>query len=64
MARRGMLEGRQTLCVDRQTGKHDNLHHFYLLFFIFNPYRAKLNNLNFHPLGVVSRYRGPQLPSG
>ena len=26
-----------------------------------DPYSAKLNNLNFHPLEVVSRYRDPQL---
>ena len=27
----------------------------------FNPiYPAKLNNLNYHPLEVVSRYRDPQ----
>ena len=27
----------------------------------FNLYPAKLNNLNFHPLEIVSRYRNPQL---
>ena len=26
-----------------------------------NPYSAKINNLNFQPLEVVSRYRDPQL---
>ena len=26
-----------------------------------DPYHAKLINLNFHPLEVVSRYRDPQL---
>ena len=26
-----------------------------------NPYPAKLDYLNFHPLEVVSRYRGPPL---
>ena len=30
----------------------------------FNPYSAKLHNLNFHPLKVVSRYRDPQLQVG
>ena len=30
----------------------------------FNPQIAKLNNLNFHPLEVVSRYRDPQLQVG
>ena len=29
--------------------------------YIFNPLAAKLFNLNFHPLGVVSRWRDPQL---
>ena len=28
---------------------------------LFNPYPAELNNLNFHPLEVVSRYRDLQL---
>ena len=28
---------------------------------MFNMYLAKLNNLNFQPLEVVSRYRDPQL---
>ena len=28
---------------------------------IINPKSDKLNNLNFHPLEVVSRYRDPQL---
>ena len=28
------------------------------------PQSAKLNNLNFHPLEVVSGYRGPQLQVG
>ena len=28
---------------------------------VINPYPAKLNNLNFQPLEVVSRYRDPQL---
>ena len=28
---------------------------------IFNPLTAKLFNLNFHPLEVVSRWRDPQL---
>ena len=28
---------------------------------LINPYPAKLNNLNFQPLEVVSRYRDPQL---
>ena len=31
---------------------------------LFNPCSAKLNNLNFHPLEVVSRYRDPQLQVG
>ena len=30
----------------------------------FNHYPAELNNLNFHPLEVVSRYRDPQLHVG
>ena len=30
-------------------------------FNMFNPLTAKLFNLNFHPLGVVSRWRDPQL---
>ena len=29
-----------------------------------DPYPAKVNNLNFHPLEVVSRYRDPQLQVG
>ena len=29
-----------------------------------NPYSAKINYLNFHPLVVVSRYREPQLQVG
>ena len=29
-----------------------------------DPWTAKLNNLNFHPLEVVSRYRDPQLQVG
>ena len=29
-----------------------------------NPLTAKLNNLNFRPLEVVSRYRDPQLQVG
>ena len=29
-----------------------------------NPQRAELNNLNFHPLEFVSRYRDPQLQAG
>ena len=29
-----------------------------------NPQSAKLNNLNFHPLKVVSRWRDPQLQVG
>ena len=28
---------------------------------MFNPYPAEINNLNFHPLEVVSSYRDPQL---
>ena len=32
--------------------------------FNVNPLSAKLNNLNFHPLEVVSRYRDPQLQVG
>ena len=28
---------------------------------VFNPLTAKLFNLNFHPLEVVSRWRDPQL---
>ena len=31
------------------------------LFQRFNPLTAKLFNLNFHPLEVVSRWRDPQL---
>ena len=31
---------------------------------IINPSSAKLNNLNFHPLEVVCRYRDPQLQVG
>ena len=31
---------------------------------LINPLSAHLNNLNFHPLGVVSRYRDPQLQEG
>ena len=30
----------------------------------FNPYHAKFNNLNFHPLEVVFRDRDPQLQVG
>ena len=30
------------------------------LFYPFNPLTAKLFNLNFHPLGVVFRWRDPQ----
>ena len=30
----------------------------------FDSSNAKLNNLNFHPLEVVSRYRDPQLQVG
>ena len=30
----------------------------------YNPNTAKLNNLNFHPLEVVSRYRDPQFQVG
>ena len=30
----------------------------------FNPSPAKLTNLNFHPLEVVSRYHDPQLQVG
>ena len=29
-----------------------------------NPLNAKIHNLNFHPLEVVSRYRDPQLQVG
>ena len=32
-----------------------------VIFINFNPYPAKLNNLNFHPLEVMSRCRDPQL---
>ena len=34
---------------------------FYKLIQRFNPLTAKLSNLNFHPLEVVSRWRDPQL---
>ena len=30
----------------------------------FKGWSAKLNNLNFHPLEAVSRYRDPQLQAG
>ena len=33
----------------------------FILVWAINLYPAKLNNLNFHPLEVVSRYRDPQL---
>ena len=38
----------------------------YFMYFLilFNPLTDKLNNLNFHPLKVVSRYRDPQLQVG
>ena len=32
--------------------------------YIINPFPAELNNLNFHPLEVVARYRDPQLQVG
>ena len=31
------------------------------LYLRFNPLTAKLFNLNFHPLEIVSRWRDPQL---
>ena len=34
------------------------------LFAWFNSLSAEINNLNFHPLEVVSRYRDPQLQAG
>ena len=36
----------------------------YCYFNFVNPCPAKLNNLNFQPLAVVSRYRDPQLLNG
>ena len=37
-------------------------HHITVFFVIYiNPLSAKLFNLNFHPLEVVSRWRDPQL---
>ena len=32
-----------------------------IFLYFFNPYPAKLKNLNFQPLEVVRRYRDPQL---
>ena len=37
---------------------------FFLWSLTFNPLTAKVSNLNFHLLQVVSRYRDPQLQVG
>ena len=57
----------QCQCPDDKTGKYLPLRiglfstSEYCRFFRVNPLTAKLFNLNFHPLEVVSRWRDPQL---
>ena len=48
-----------TASVITKLKKHETL-----TFCLFNPFLAKLFNLNFHPLEVVDRYRDPQLQVG